>query len=839
MRNSPAVPDPAPLAERLELVRKMIGQLAAQFEPARATDLIEELGGRFSDAQEQVTLLVDHVDQIEVWQAYMARSSALRADGWSAALDFCVDRKVPAGELAEVLERAMYAAWYGAVSMGDPTLRDIRADELEAKVAQFRDLDRQLVRDAAEHVVRACVARKPTTTVGPARIIDHQAQLKSRHMPVRRLLEQTAEVVTALKPCFMMSPLSVSQFLPPGFAFDTVIFDEASQITPADAANCIYRGRQLIVAGDDRQLPPTSFFQSGGSDTDSDEYEEGQFDEFESVLKLAKGTARLPSLPLRWHYRSKHESLITFSNYRFYEGNLITFPGAVERGADLGVEHFVVDGIYQRGGARINLPEARKAAERVTFHATRYPNNSLGVVAFSQPQADAIEDAVERLCEDYPDLEERLTGGRLDGFFVKNLESVQGDERDTMIFSVGYGPDEVGKLTAGFGPLNGESGWRRLNVAITRARRRVEVISSFRAPQLAALGSTNVGVLALQRYLDFAERGVIALAIDLSDSGGDVESPLEASVLSVLRSWGLDVIPQVGTAGYRIDLGVRDPRRPGRYLLGVECDGAAYHSSKLARDRDRLRQEVLEGLGWKLHRIWGSSWYRDRPGQERRLRMALEQALVDDGSVPVTRPSEPVVRTTIAADLDQAPDWAEPYRTFWASINSFRNPAEPLERSRLSAVVASVVRTESPIHMELLGRRIGQLWDCNATKRVRSAIQDVLWDLQRDGRCRITGDFIWTGAVPEKVPVRVPDPSDDRTRREIEHIAPEELQSAVRQLLIDARVAGEEELLVSVARLFGYERTGARIRSALDNCLRALMDDGMVVLGSDQLLRPR
>lgn len=173
------------------------------------------------------------------------------------------------------------------------------------------------------------------------------------------------------------------------------------------------------------------------------------------------------------------------------------------------------------------------------------------------------------------------------------------------------------------------------------------------------------------------------------------------------------------------------------------------------------------------------------------------------------------------------------------SINSFRNPAEPLERSRLSAVVASVVRTESPIHMELLGRRIGQLWDCNATKRVRSAIQDVLWDLQRDGRYRITGDFIWTGAVPEKVPVRVPDPSDDRTHREIEHIAPEELQSAVRQLLIDARVAEEEELLVSVARLFGYERTGARIRSALDNSLRALMDDGMVVLGSDQLLRPR
>jgi hypothetical protein len=295
------------------------------------------VGGRFSDAQEQVTLLVDHLDQIEVWQAYMARSSALRADGWSVALDFCVDRKVPAGELAEVLERAMYAAWYDAVSMGDPTLRDIRADELEAKVAQFRDLDRQLVRDAAEHVVQACVARKPTTTVGPARIIDHQAQLKSRHMPVRRLLEQTAEVVTALKPCFMMSPLSVSQFLPAGFVFDTVIFDEASQITPADAANCIYRGRQLIVAGDDRQLPPTSFFQSGGSDTDSDEYEEGQFDEFESVLKLAKGTARLPSLPLRWHYRSNHESLITFSNYRFYEGNLITFPGAVESGADLGL----------------------------------------------------------------------------------------------------------------------------------------------------------------------------------------------------------------------------------------------------------------------------------------------------------------------------------------------------------------------------------------------------------------------------------------------------------------------------------------------------------------------
>jgi very-short-patch-repair endonuclease len=272
--------------------------------------------------------------------------------------------------------------------------------------------------------------------------------------------------------------------------------------------------------------------------------------------------------------------------------------------------------------------EATAVAERVHYHALQHPELSLGVVAFSRTQAEAVDDAIDRLRREHPELEGYFDTSRLNGFFVKNLENAQGDERDIIVFTVGYGPDEVGKFTTHFGPVNQAGGWRRLNVAVTRARRRVEVVTSFSPERLDVRGSANRGVIALQRYLDYARRGVDALAIDVGqDRGAASESPLEESVHETIRSWGYDVVPQIGTAGYRVDLGVRHPDQPGRFMLGVECDGRAYHASRVARDRDRLRQEVLERLGWRLHRIWGPSWYRDRATEEHRLEDALEHAV--------------------------------------------------------------------------------------------------------------------------------------------------------------------------------------------------------------------
>ena len=815
---------------------KAKASLGGRFDEAHAGTHDTALDGTFEDARDHLAQLRERLHEPLVWIEWTEKMQSLEADGWHAALAVCRDERVPSRDLPDVLEHAMYAAWLDDVLL-DPRLRVVRGPDRDALVQDFAKRDRKLVHDAAERVIEVCNRRRPRTSIGAASTILREAQKKSRHMPVRRLLEQTVEVATDLKPCFMMSPLSVSQFLPADYRFDVVVFDEASQITPADAVNCIYRGSQLIVAGDDKQLPPTNFFDSELSDGD-DGYDEDQLDEFESVLGLAKGSAIMRSLPLRWHYRSQHEALITYSNHEFYEGNLVTYPGADEHRADLGVELIVTDGHYRRGTRHDNPAEAEMVARRVQRHATEHPNLSLGVVAFSRAQADAVEDAIDRLRREHPELEHYFDASRLDGFFVKNLENAQGDERDIILFTVGYGPDEAGKFTMNFGPVIRQGGWRRLNVAVTRARRRVEVITSFHPERMDTRTSTNEGLIALQRYLNYADRGLSALAVDLSQSDGELESPLEESVNETLRSWGYDVTPQVGTAGYRVDLGVRDPDAPGRFMLGVECDGRAYHSSRIARDRDRLRQEVLEGLGWRLHRIWGPSWYRDRATEERRLQDALEQA-AQRQAPPRRRPTkrrERQLEQIPTGREGDVPPWAEVYKV--ASIGGRRplgRANDAANRPTVRSAVEYIVRHEGPVHVDVVSRRIADHFGHNLTRATREAVGGAARALARRDLIRLDGDI---ASMSNDVRVRVPDERDSDTKRDIQHIPADEIAEAVHRLLGDARVASEDELLVAVRDLFGYGRLGARIQAALDAALTRLERAGRISRGDDGRLRP-
>lgn len=412
---------------------------------------------------------------------------------------------------------------------------------------------------------------------------------------------------------------------------------------------------------------------------------------------------------------------------------------------------------------------------------------------------------------------------------------MQGDERDVMLFSIGYGPDENGKLTMNFGPLNRQGGWRRLNVAITRARRRVEVVASFGAGQMDTRGSTNESLKALQRYLDYAERGLVSLSLDLSQSEGDVESPLEASVSDTLRAWGHEVVPQLGASGYRLDLAIRHPEQPGRFLLGVECDGAMYHSSRVARDRDRLRQEALERLGWRLHRVWGPSWYRDRAAQEERLRAAIEAALAGKASpVIASARRDSIEREVAPAVLDEVPPWAKPYRMTSLTLVGLP-PHDPRAWSALRKAVERVLHAEAPIHEEFLAKRISWEWGgFNTTKKNRKAVDDMVLTLSRQGLCERHGPFIWVG---NDFDIRISPETDDLSRRPIEYIPPEELTEAVYRLLQDAHASTPEELLTRVGRLFGFKRMGAKIQVALDEALARLEEDGHVTRDANQVLR--
>jgi hypothetical protein len=595
------------------------------FGGTRRAELAAELGDH-ERARAFLQRIRGDADGQEEWFAALDARAVLSGHGLDGVVEFCADRRLDAADVRPCVERAMFRAWADAVIQADHRLRPWRSADRDRLVAEFRALDSRLAAAAAGDIAESVASRRPEADGAAAGLLRREAMKASRHLPVRELIAQARDLVLGLRPCFLMSPLTVSQSLPADIRFDVIIFDEASQVTPADAINCIYRGAALITAGDDRQLPPTSFFDRSLGGGEEPEQELAVLD-FESVLELAKGCGAFASLGLNWHYRSRHEALIAFSNHAFYQGRLSVFPSANTGGPDTGVALLPADGIYRRSTGRDNPAEAEKVAERIVHHFTTRPGLSLGVVTFSVAQAEAIERAVEVVAAGRPELSRILDDDRLHGFFVKSLESVQGDERDVMIFSIGYGFDEAGKISANFGALNRPNGWRRLNVAITRARYRVEIVTSIMARDVPE--TDNEGVRLLASYLDYAERGPAALDLPApaSQLPDGADGPFQESVIETLRSWGYPVQANLGWAGGRVDLGVRRPDRPeSGYLLGIRCDGAAYGGCTAARDRDRLSEQVLLGLGWNLHRIWAIAWYRDRAGEEARLRAALEMA---------------------------------------------------------------------------------------------------------------------------------------------------------------------------------------------------------------------
>jgi very-short-patch-repair endonuclease len=457
----------------------------------------------------------------------------------------------------------------------------------------------------------------------------HEINKQRRHIPIRQLMRRAGRALLALKPCFMMGPLSVAQYLAPGeLSFDLIVMDEASQLKPEDAVGALARGGQMIIVGDPKQLPPTTFFQRAAMDAETEEDEQTRTvaEEGESILDVAS-TLYQPVRRLRWHYRSRHHSLIAFSNKEFYQGDLIIFPSAYHERSDLGVKyHPVGGGVFENSR---NAREAAVVVDAVLDHMERRPNESLGVVTLNFEQGELIEELLDQRLRTEPfalAYQEKMNSGP-EPFFVKNLENVQGDERDVMFISATYGPDARGNQYQRFGPINGVNGHRRLNVLFTRAKKRTEVFSSLDPDKIQAGPGSAWGLRALKQYLIYARSGVL----DGPDDGAEQPTnDFERSVGSVLKAKGFDVVPQVGVAGFFIDLAVKHPTKAGSYLLGIECDGATYHSGRSARDRDRLREEILVNLGWKIHRVWSTDWFKSRGAECERLLKHVDEILAAD-----------------------------------------------------------------------------------------------------------------------------------------------------------------------------------------------------------------
>ena len=814
----------------------------------RAVALLSVLGRQCKE-------LADHIEGLSAWTRLASAVGSCVAAGIADPVEILRSASLGAETYIAALEKRALTLWLDHWVGAVPILRDFEATSHTHLIEEFRRLDAELKIAARQVLASRLAERRPHPSAASMNLSSSQpallmkeARKKRRHKPLRVLFAEIPELLVTIKPCLMMSPLSVGQFLPLGTVhFDAVVFDEASQVKPEDAVGAIMRGSQLIVVGDRKQLPPTSFFDVAMSDdVDEDEYY-NDANAYESILDLC-GTVGLPEKMLEWHYRSRREGLIAFSNNFLYDNRLITFPSPDFDGAGTGVEFkHVEDGVYDRSRTRTNAREVQEILEVVRTHATLHPDKSLGVVAFSQAQMTAIDTAIWRMRENDPTLEGFFGNMRDEPFFVKNLENVQGDERDVIVFSVGYGRDALGKLAMNFGPLNNIGGERRLNVAVTRAREKVVLVSSIRGADLDLSRTNAEGVRLLKHYLDYAERGIEALdAVCTINENAEYGSPFEEQVAGVLRTAGYHVDMQVGCSGYRIDLAIVHPEKPGRYAIGIECDGASYHSAATARERDRLREQVLENLGWRLYRIWSTDWFRARPSQVEKLLTAVEAAILAPESTEalhrqqaqavVQKPSDlghNIVFSSppkVCATNDHLAEITKPYTEYKLQrqhVDFYENLVA------VKRVLLEIVEAEAPLHVDVAIRQIGSAWGmARAGSTVQKICLRALESCVKDKTVDVRGDFIYTTMErPLIVRRNVPGGSIRRAPE----IAPEEVAEAVKIALKDQIKLSLDDLIIASARVLGFERTGSDVKAAVQAGVDLLIKNGKATQESKQV----
>lgn len=841
------------LGEETEAVRRRVREvderlrLAPEQAAGRPAGPLHELRTRLARMHDQVARYTE-------WRRLHELRQVLVARGLEAFVHRTErSRPSPTSAEQEFLYAVAEARWGYARSARSGLDETARLDR-HGRVTAFQNLDRRRLEEVRRLVRSQHLDQLPTGAAGEMAFLRGESGKKRRHRPVRQAFLAAPTMIPRIKPVILMSPISIAQFLPPdSISFDLLLIDEASQVRPEDALGAVARARQIVVVGDDKQLPPTSFFDRLVDDRFEDEDDEAGTApaaagaaEMESILQLAEARG-LGQAMLQWHYRSRDPSLIKVSNIEFYESGLVLPPSPLEKDDRFGMMMTRVPGVYSsrsRGGGRAgtNRVEAERIADVLVEHArsTESHGQSVGVVAFSKAQSDMITEVLEMRRRADPSLDGLLREGKNEDVFVKNIENVQGDERDVILVSVGYGPHEPdGPLRSmRFGPVNNEGGERRLNVLFSRARMRCEVFVSFDWREIDLKRTKAAGPRVLRRFLKFAETGRLGPGPQPSGLGPD--SPLEEDIAQVIDGLGYPVDSQVGSAGFRIDLGVRHPERPSEYILAVECDGATYHSALWARERDRLRQQVLEHQGWRFHRIWSTDWFYRREAEVGRLRAVLTQARMKAGSgfrpPPANRTGGgrgaimPGPRRPGRTKPDgrrpnhvrvPAPSKAPAYRS--ADVMHVGKVAPyNMPRQRLAGLVERIVEAEGPMHRKLVARRISTTCgQARSGSRTVDAVDSALRSVVGRGAILQSGEFFTTPAQDADPPVRNRAAEGPPVTTPA-HLPPTEICAAAKWVERENGVVRGQERIRAVAQLLGFKRVGSvlkeRIAEVLEEC---------------------
>ena len=771
-----------------------------------------------------------NMDKLKDWSQYTDRTAALYAQGLHCIPRYIVQKRVGAKEACMAFRKGMLHRITMQMVDKDEQLRMFNGLLFEKIIEKYRQETYAFQELTKKELYCRLAARIPSQTVEAAAnsemgILKRNINNGGRGTSIRKIIDQIPTLLPKLCPVMLMSPISVAQYIDmEGEKFDLVVFDEASQMPTSEAVGAIARGKALICVGDPKQMPPTSFFATQQVDE-----EEADIDDMDSILDDCI-TLSMPGHYLSWHYRSKHESLIAFSNQQYYDGRLFTFPSVDDR--ERKVSLVQIEGTYDKGRTRSNRAEAEAIVAEVLRRLAdpELSKRSIGIVSFSKVQQNLIEDILIEELAKKPELEEKALHAE-EPLFIKNLENVQGDERDVILFSVGYGPDKSGNVSMNFGPLNNDGGERRLNVAVSRSRYEMIVYSTMRADQIDLKRSSAKGVEGLKRFLEFAAHGT--MNIPQSAVSSVEENKLVTLVARELEEHGYQVQTNVGRSNFKIDIAVINPDNPQDYMLGILCDGKNYYETKTTRDREIVQPNVLNSLKWEVIRVWSVDWYENKEKVINRIIERIEgirnKTLPPDIPVEETKPKAFKVEDEERIDITDTGSSAYRHASFGNVPQKFS--LDNATQSRIKEIIMQLIKEEQPVTVSYIKRRMSDLLHLESVWRLDAPVSEVL----RSCDCK---------NYPEIGMTTVFLTSDDRAGydshrslegRNIEEIPIEELANAMRYLVEQQVSVPTKEMKRLTAHLIGCALRGKYLLTALDIALDMLKQRGQIVENNETL----